>query len=120
VFVSGLPPRRDIDFSIELVSRAVSMSRMPYRMSTPDLVELKLNLKEILGKHHIHPSVSPWGAPDLFVKKKDGTFKLFIDYRQLNNMINKNKYPLPRIDYLFDRLRGATIFSNIDLSSGYH
>jgi hypothetical protein len=96
------------------------MSREPYRMSTLELVELKLQLKEMLDKGYIRPSVSPWGAPALFVKKKDSTLKLCIDYRQLNKMTIKNKYPLPRIDDLFDQLRGATIFSNIDLRSGYH
>jgi hypothetical protein len=118
--VSGLPPRRDIDFSIELVPGAMPMSRTPYRMSTPDLFELKLQLKEMWNKCYIRPSVSPWGSPSLFVKKKDGTLRLCIDYRQLNNMTIKNKYPLLRINDLFDQLRGATIFSNIDLRSGYH
>jgi hypothetical protein len=96
------------------------MSRTPYRMSTPELVELKLQLKEMWDKGYIWPSVSPWGAPALFVKNKDGTLRLCIDYRQLNKMTIKNKYPLPRIDDLFDQLRGATIFSKIDLRSGYH
>jgi hypothetical protein len=118
--VPGLPPRRDIDFSIELIPGVVPMSRAPYRMSTPELVELKLQLKEMLDKGHIRPSVSPWGAPTLFVKKKDGTLRLCIDYKQLNKMTIKNKYPLPRIDDLFDQLRGATIFSKIDLRFGYH
>jgi hypothetical protein len=118
--VPGLPPKRDIDFSIELVPGAVPMSRAPYRMSTPELVELKLQLKEMLDKGYIRPSVSPWGAPTLFVKKKDGTLRLCIDYRKLNKMTIKNKYPLPRIDDLFDQLRGATIFSKIDLRSRYH
>jgi hypothetical protein len=96
------------------------MSRAPYRMSTPELVELKLQLREMLGKFYIWPSVSHWGEPTLIVKKKDGTLRLCIDYRKLNNMIIKNKYPLTRIDDMFDQLRGATIFSKIDLRSGYH
>jgi hypothetical protein len=96
------------------------VSRTPYRMSTLELVELKLQLKEMMDKGYIQPSVSPWGAPALFVKKKDGTLRLCIDYRQLNKMTIKNKYPLPRIDDLIDQLRGATIFSKIDLRSGYH
>jgi hypothetical protein len=96
------------------------VSRAPYRMSTPELVELKLQLKEMLDKGYIQPSVSPWGATTLFVKKKDGILKLCIDYRQLNNMTIKNKYPLPMIDELFDKLRGVTIFSKIDLRSGHH
>jgi hypothetical protein len=93
--VSGLPPRRDIDFSIELALGAVPVSRTPYRMSTPELVELKLQLKEMIYKGYIQPSISPWGAPVLFVKKKDGTLQLCIDYRQLNKVTIKNKYPLP-------------------------
>jgi hypothetical protein len=117
--VPGLPPRRDIDFSIELVP-GVSVSRTPYRMSTPELVELKLQLKEMWDKGYIQPSVSPWGAPALFVKNKDATLRMCIYYRQLNKMTIKNKYPLPRIDDLFDQLRGATIFSKIDLRFGYH
>ena len=84
------------------------MSRTPYRMSTPELVELKL-LKEMMDKGYIRPNVSPWGAPVLFVKKKDGTLRLCIDYRQLNKVTIKNKYPLPRIDDLFDQLGGASI-----------
>jgi hypothetical protein len=118
--VSGLPPRRDIDFSIEIAPGAVPVSRTPYWMITPELVELKLQLKEMMDKGYIRPSVSPWGAPVLFVKKKDGTLRLCIDYRQLNKVTIKNKYPLPRIDDLFDQLGGAYIFSKIDLRSGYH
>ena len=118
--VPGLPPRRDIDFSIELAPGVVPMSRTPYRMSTLEIVELKLQLKEMMEKGYIRPSVSPWEASNLFVKKKDDTLRLCIDYRQLNKMTINNKYPLPRIDDLFQQLRGATIFSNIDLRSGYH
>jgi hypothetical protein len=118
--VSGLPPRRDIDFSIELAPGAVPVSRTPYRMSTHELVEIKLQLKEMMDKGYIWPSVSPWGEPVLFVKKKDGTIRLCIDYRQLNKVTIKNKYPLPQIDDLFDQLGGASIFSKIDLRSGYH
>jgi hypothetical protein len=118
--ISGLPPRRDIDFSIELAPGALSVSRTPYQMSMPELVELKLQLKEMMDKGYIRPSVSPWGAPVLFVKKKDGTLRLCIDYRQLNKVTIKNKYPLPRIDDLFDQLGGASVFSKIDLRLGYH
>jgi hypothetical protein len=96
------------------------MSRAPYRMSTMKLVEIKLQLKEMMEKGYIQPSVSSWGAPALFVKKNDGTLRLCIYCRQLNKMKIKNKYPLPKIDDLFDQLRGAIIFSNIDLRSGYH
>jgi hypothetical protein len=116
--VLGLPPRTNIDFSIELAPRAVLVSRTPYIMSTPELVELKPQLKEMMEKGYIRPSVSPWGAPTVFVKKKDDTLRLCIEYRQLNKMTIKNKYPFPRIDYLFDQLRGATIFSKIELRFG--
>jgi hypothetical protein len=96
------------------------MSRTPYGMITPKLFELKLELKEMWDKGYIWTSVSPWGEPTLFVKNKDVTLILCIDYRQLNKMTIKNKYPLPRIDDFFDKLRGATIFSKIELRSGYH
>jgi hypothetical protein len=94
--VPGLPTRRDIDFLIELASGAVSVSRTPYRMSTLELIELKMQLKEMMDKGYIRPNVSLWGAPVLFVKKKDSTLRLCIDYRQLNKVTIKNKYPLPR------------------------
>jgi hypothetical protein len=118
--VPSLPPRRDIDFSIELILGSVPMSRTPYRMSTPEIVEIKPQLKEMWDKDYIQPSVFPWGALALFVKNKDVTLRLCIDYRQLNKMTIKNKYLLPRIDDLFDQLRGATIFSKIDWRYGYH
>eukprot|EP00253_Pinus_taeda_P019019 PITA_19019 len=118
--IPGLPPRRDIDFTIELVPGAALVSRAPYRMSVPELTELKMQLQELLEKNYVRPSVSPWGAPVLFVKKKDGTLRMCIDYRQLNKLTIKNKYPLPRIDELFDQVKGATMFSKIDLRSGYH
>eukprot|EP00253_Pinus_taeda_P011652 PITA_11652 len=118
--IPGLPPRRNIDFTIELVPGAAPVSRAPYRMSIPELTELKMQLQELLDKEYIRPSVSPWGAPVLFVKKKDGTLRMCIDYRQLNKLTIKNKYPLPRIDELFDQVKGATVFSKIDLRSGYH
>ena len=95
------------------------MSRTPYRMSTTELVELKLQLKEMMDKGYIWPHVSPWGAPVLFVKK-DGTLRLCIDYRQLNKVTIKNKYPLHKIDDLFNQLWGVSIFSKIDLRSRYH
>eukprot|EP00253_Pinus_taeda_P031732 PITA_31732 len=118
--IPRLPPRRNIDFTIELVPGAAPVSRAPYRMSVPELTELKMKLQELLDKDYIRPSVSPWGAPVLFVKKKDGTLRMCIDYRQLNKFTIKNKYPLPRIDELFDQVKGATVFSKIDLRSGYH
>jgi hypothetical protein len=118
--ILGFPPRREMDFSIDLVPGAAPVSKTPYRMSTPKLKELQMQLEELLKKGYICPSVSHWGAPILFVKKKDGTLRLCIDFRQLNKYTIKNKYPLPRIDDLFDQLRGARIFSKIDLRSRYH
>ncbi|GAU42639.1 hypothetical protein TSUD_398440 [Trifolium subterraneum] len=118
--INSLPPEREIEFSIDLVPGSQPISVAPYRMSPLELRELKSQLEELLQKHFIRPSVSPWGAPVLLVKKKDGTMRLCIDYRQLNKVTIKNKYLLPRIDDLLDQLRGATIFSKIDLRSGYH
>eukprot|EP00253_Pinus_taeda_P004218 PITA_04218 len=118
--IPGLPPRRDLDFTIELIPGAAPVSRAPYRMSVPELTELKMQLQELLEKKYIRPSVSPWGAPVLFVRKKGGTLRMCIDYRQLNKLTVKKKYPLPHIDELFDQVKGATIFSKIDLRSGYH
>jgi hypothetical protein len=118
--VPGLPPKRDIDFSINLIPGAAPVSKTPYRMSTLEMKELQMQLEELLKKGYICPSVSPWGSPVLFVKKKDGTLILCIDFRQLNKVTIKNKYPLPRIDDLFDQLKDARIFSKIDLRSGYH
>ncbi|KAL0549558.1 hypothetical protein IC582_014043 [Cucumis melo] len=116
----GLPPHREVEFSIELEPSTVPISRAPYRMAPAELKELKVQLQELLDKGFIRPSVSPWGAPVLFVKKKDGSMRLCIDYRELNKVTVKNRYPLPRIDDLFDQLQGATVFSKIDLRSGYH
>ena len=111
----GLPPQREIDFEIELISGAQPISKAPYRMAPMELKELKTQLEELLQKGFIRPSVSPWGAPVLFVKKKDGTLRLCIDYRELNKITIKNKYPLPRIDDLFYQLQGAEVFLKIDL-----
>ena len=116
----GLPPQREIEFSIDVVPGATPASITSYRMAPLELKVLKLQLQELLKKGFIRPSVSPWGAPVLFVKKKDGTLRLCVDYRQLNKLTVKNKYSLPRIDDLFDQLKGASIFSKIDLRSGYH
>ncbi|XP_038972361.1 uncharacterized protein LOC120104745 [Phoenix dactylifera] len=116
----GLPPDREIDFKIDLVPGVGPISKPPYRMAPAELRELKAQLQELLEKKFIRPSVSPWGAPVLFVKKKDGSMRMCIDYRELNKVIVKNKYPLPRIDDLFDQLQGAQVFSKIDLRSGYH
>jgi hypothetical protein len=118
--VPGLPPKTDIDFSINLMPGAALVSKTCYIMSTPELKELQMQLEELLKKGYIHPSVSPRGSPIFFLKKKDGTMQLCIDFRQLNKVTIKNKYLLPRIDDLFDQLKDAKIFSKIDLKSGYH
>lgn len=118
--ISGLPPEREVEFSIDLVPGTTPISKAPYRMSPSELAELKKQLEELLEKGFIRPSVSPWGSPVLFVKKKDGSMRLCIDYRQLNKVTIKNKYMLPRIDDLLDQLKGAAMFSKIDLRSGYH
>ncbi|KAL5540511.1 hypothetical protein UlMin_046259 [Ulmus minor] len=116
----GLPPDREIQFEIELLPGTAPISKAPYRMAPAELKELQAQLQDLLDKRFIRPSHSPWGAPVLFVKKKDGTLRMCIDYRELNKVTIKNRYPLPRIDDLFDQLKGATIFSKIDLRSGYH
>ncbi|KAH9290915.1 hypothetical protein KI387_035032, partial [Taxus chinensis] len=116
----GLPPKREFDFAIEIKPGTEPISKAPYRMTTIELVELKAQLQELLTKGLIRPSVSPWGVPVIFVKKKDGTLRLCIDYRMLNKATIKNRYPLPRIDDLFDQMRGASVYSKIDLRLGYH
>jgi len=118
--ITSLPPEREVEFSIDLIPGAEPVSIAPYRMSPLELKELKSQLEELIQKHFIRPSVSPWGAPMLLVKKKNDNMRLCIDYRQLNKVIIKNKYPLPRIDDLLDQLKGAIVFSKIDLRSGYH
>ncbi|KAA0061810.1 pol protein [Cucumis melo var. makuwa] len=115
-----LPPLMEVDFAIELEPETAPISKAPHRMAPAELKELKVQLQELLDKGFIRPSVSPWGAPILFVKKKDGSMCLCIDYRELNNVTVKNHYPLPRIKDLFDQLQGAIVFSKIDLRSGYH
>ncbi|GJV88063.1 putative reverse transcriptase domain-containing protein [Tanacetum coccineum] len=116
----GLPPPRQVEFRIELVPGAAPVARAPYRLAPSELKELSDQLKELLEKGFIRPSSSPWGAPVLFVKKKDGSFRMCIDYRELNKLTVKNRYPLPRIDDLFDQLQGSSVYSKIDLRSGYH
>ncbi|XP_077223035.1 uncharacterized protein LOC143856655 [Tasmannia lanceolata] len=118
--LTELPPHRELDFTIALEPGTLPISKAPYRMAPAELKELKEQLSELLEKGFIRPSSSPWGAPVLFVKKKDGSLRLCIDYRQLNKVTVKNRYPLPRIDDLFDQLQGACHFSKIDLRSGYH
>ncbi|KAL8105263.1 hypothetical protein AgCh_029162 [Apium graveolens] len=116
----GLPPDRKIEFEINLAPGTEPVSKAPYRMAPAEMKELASQLQELLDKGVIRPSTSPWGAPVLFVKKKDGSMRLCIDYRELNKVTIKNRYPLPRIDDLFDQLKGAKCFSKIDLRSGYH
>jgi hypothetical protein len=116
----GMPPDRDIEFSIELLPKTAPISKRPYRMDVKDLVELKKQIEELLEKGFIRPSSSPWRAPVLFVSKKDGSRRICVDYRSLNEVTIKNKYPLPRVEDLFDQMKGAKIFSKIDLRSGYH
>jgi hypothetical protein len=116
----GMPPDRDLEFSIELLPETAPISKRAYRMDVKDLIELKKQIEELLEKGFIRPSLSPWGALVLFVNKKDGSRRMCIDYRSLNEVTIKNKYPLPRIEDLFDQMRGATIFSKIDLRLGYH
>ncbi|GJR13381.1 putative reverse transcriptase domain-containing protein [Tanacetum coccineum] len=116
----GLPPIREIEFRMELISEATPVAKSPYCLTPSQLEELSGQLKELQDKGFIRPSSSPWGAPVLFVKKKDGSFKMYIDYRELNKLTIKNRYPLPRIDDLFDQLQGSQYFSKIYIRSGYH
>ncbi|GJW88378.1 putative reverse transcriptase domain-containing protein [Tanacetum coccineum] len=116
----GLPPPRQVEFRIDLIPGAAPVARAPYRLAPTEMKELSKQLQELLEKGFIRPSSSPWGAPVLFVKKKDGSFRMCIDYRELNKLTIKNRYPLPRIDDLFDQLQGSSVYSKIDLRSGYH
>jgi hypothetical protein len=111
----GMPPDRDIEFVIELMPSTALIYKTPFRMTTLELAEFKEHIMELLEKGFICPSSSPWAAPMIFVPKKDGTQRLCVDYHALNEVIIKNKYPLPRIDDLFDQLRGSCVFSKIDL-----
>jgi hypothetical protein len=116
----GMPPDRDIEFVIELMPGTALIYKSPYRMATLELAELKEHIKELLGKGFVCPRSSLWGAPMIFVPEKDGTQRLCMDYRALNEVTVKNKYPLPTIDNLFDQLYGECVFSKYDLRSGYH
>jgi hypothetical protein len=116
----GMLPDHDIEFLIELLPGIPPFSKRPYRMPVNELVELKRQIAKLQAKGFIRPSSSPWGAPVLFVEKKDGTQRMCVDYRSLNEVTIKNKYPLPRIEDLFDQMKGASVFSKIDLRSGYH
>ncbi|GKE89138.1 putative reverse transcriptase domain-containing protein, partial [Tanacetum coccineum] len=120
VEIQGLPPVREIEFRIDLIPGVQPVVRLLYRLAPSEMLELSNQLKELQEKGFIRPSHSPWGAPVLFVKKKDGALRMCIDYRELNKLTIKNRYPLPRIDDMFDQLQGACYFSKIDLRSGYH
>ncbi|GJR24162.1 putative reverse transcriptase domain-containing protein [Tanacetum coccineum] len=116
----GLPSTRQVEFQIDLVPGAAPVARAPYRLGPSEMKELSEQLQELSDMGFIRPSSSPWGAPVLFVKKKDGSFWMCIEYRELNKLTVKNHYPLPRIDDLFDQLQGSSVYSKIDLRSGYH
>nr|GFA15048.1 putative reverse transcriptase domain-containing protein [Tanacetum cinerariifolium] len=116
----GLPPTRPVEFQIDLVPGAAPVAQAPYQLAPSEMKDLAEHLKELSDKGFIRPSSSPWGAPVLFVKKKDGSFRMCIDYRELNKLTVKNCYPLPRIDNLFNQLQGSSVYSKIDMRSGYH
>ncbi|GKB64271.1 putative reverse transcriptase domain-containing protein [Tanacetum coccineum] len=118
--LSGLLPSRQVEFRIDLVPGVAPVACAPYCLAPSEMRELSEQLRELLEKGFIRPSLSSWGAPVLFVKMKDGSFRMCIDYRELNKLTVKNRYPLPRIDDLFDQLQGSSVYSKIDLRSGYH
>ena len=118
--IPRLPPQRVVDFIFELHPCTSPISMTQHRMALIELQELKVQLQELLDKGFIRPNISPWGALVLFAKKKDKTLRLCIGYTQLNRVTIKNRYPLPRIDDLFDHLRGERVYSKIDLRTGYH
>nr|GFD18327.1 putative reverse transcriptase domain-containing protein [Tanacetum cinerariifolium] len=120
VIVCGKKEPREVEFKIELVPGAALVARAPYRLAPSEMKELAKKLQELSDKGFIRPSSSTWGASVLFVKKKDGSFRMSIDYRELNKFTIKNCYPLLRIDDLFDQLQGSSVYSKIDLRSGYH
>nr|GEU40429.1 transposon Ty3-G Gag-Pol polyprotein [Tanacetum cinerariifolium] len=116
----GLPPTRQVEFQIDLVTGAAPIVQSPYRLAPSKTQELSTQLQELSDKGFIRPSSSPWGALILFIKKKDGSFRMCIDYRKINKLTVKNRYSLSRIDDLFDQLQGSSVYSKIDLRSGYH
>nr|GEZ11843.1 putative reverse transcriptase domain-containing protein [Tanacetum cinerariifolium] len=116
----SLPPVRQVEFQINLIPEAAPIARTLYRLAPLEMQELSNQLQELTDRVFIRPSTSPWGAPILFVKKKDGSFRMCIDYRELNKVTIKNHYPLPRIDDLFDQLQRSSVYSKIDLRPGYH
>jgi hypothetical protein len=116
----GMPPDRDIECVIDLIPETSPITKRPCRMTASELAELKKQLGDLQQSGFIRPSSSPWGAPVLFFKKKDGSMRMCVDYRALNEVTIKNKYPLPRTNDLFDQLKGAKYLSMIDPRSGYH
>ncbi len=117
---SGLPPDRGVHHTIPVEPGAKPPFQRMYRVSPAELKEVQTQIADLLAKGYIEPSSSPFGAPILFVKKKDGSLRMVVDYRALNKITVKNKYPLPRVDDLLDKLGGAQLFSSLDLTSGYH
>ncbi|GKA03627.1 putative reverse transcriptase domain-containing protein [Tanacetum coccineum] len=118
--LSGVPPTRQVEFQTDLVPGAAPVARAPYRLAPSERKDFSDQLQKLCNKGFIRPSSSPWGAPVLFLKKKDGSFRTCVDYIELNKLILKNRYPLPRIDDLFDQLQGSSVYSKVDLRSGYH
>ncbi|GKE48063.1 putative reverse transcriptase domain-containing protein [Tanacetum coccineum] len=116
----GLPPVRQVEFQINLIPGAAPVAQAPYRLAPSEMQELSDQIQELADRGFIRPSTSPWGDPVLFVKKKNGSFRMCIDYRELNKLTVKNRYPLPRIDDLFDQLQGLSVYSKINIRSGYH
>ncbi|GKE75801.1 putative reverse transcriptase domain-containing protein, partial [Tanacetum coccineum] len=116
----GLPPVRQVEFQIDLIPGVTPVARAPYRLAPLEMQKLSNQLQELADRGFIRPSASPWGASVLFVKKKDESFRMCIDYRELNKLTVKNRYPLPRIDDLFDQLQGSSVYSKIDLRSGLY
>ncbi|GKE85480.1 putative reverse transcriptase domain-containing protein, partial [Tanacetum coccineum] len=118
--IRDFPPARQVEFQIHLVPGAAPVAQAPYRLAPAEMQELSTQLQELSNRGFIRPSSSPCGAPVLFVKEKDCSFQMCIDYRELNKLIVKNRYPLLRIDDLFDQLQGSRVYSKIDLRSSYH
>ncbi|GKD49441.1 hypothetical protein Tco_1278417, partial [Tanacetum coccineum] len=119
-YLPGLPQTRQVEFQIDLIPGAAPVARAPYRLAPFEMKELSEKLKELSDKGFIRPSSSPWGDLVLFVKKKDGLFQMCIDYQELNKLTAKNRYLLPRVNDSFDQLQGSSVYSKIDLRSGYH
>nr|GFB45051.1 putative reverse transcriptase domain-containing protein [Tanacetum cinerariifolium] len=115
--LSGLPPTRPVEFQVDLIPGASPVARAPYRLAPSEMKEFSEQLQELSDNGFIRPSSSPWGASILFVKKKDRSFKMCVDYRELNKLRVRNRYPVPRIDDLFDQLQGSIIYSKIELGS---